>query len=359
MLRTLLIAAVATWVTASAAADAPFTPKWEASADVYGDYNPNHPFDNANFIPGTGTTAKRAGEFSLNLGKIGVLVDPAPVGFHLSLGVGTGMEVLHSGEPPGPAAGIDVWRFVEYASVSFVHGPFTVEAGILPSYIGLESFESQSNWAYTRSWIGELSPYYLTGVRGALKATKAWTVQLLVLNGWQVISDNNHSKAIGAQAAYASDRLTGSLNLFFGPELPNDDQHWRFFGDLIGTVKLTDALSVSAALDGGVQQRPFIGDGAWYAGQINGRYQLASPVAVALRAEVYDDHDGVITGTAQVLTQGTVTVELKPVEHLILKLEARYDHSSQAVFSAALQPDGIPDFRRNEGLLVAGVVMTL
>jgi len=36
-----------------------------------------------------------------------------------------------------------------------------VEAGVYPSHIGLESFQSQLNWTYTRSWIGEESPWWV------------------------------------------------------------------------------------------------------------------------------------------------------------------------------------------------------
>ncbi|MGZ3458075.1 MAG: outer membrane beta-barrel protein [Archangium sp.] len=175
--------------------------KLEGGVDVYYAYNSNQPADGANFIPGTGTTAKRADEFSINLASLGVSLEPQPVGFHVLLGYGTAMEVVRAGEPPGTAVGPAAWRGLQRASLSYAHGPLTLEAGVYPSHIGLESFQSQLNWTYTRSWMAELSPYYQTGIKGAWKFSDAWSAQLHLLNGWQTIAENNRGKALGTQVA--------------------------------------------------------------------------------------------------------------------------------------------------------------
>ena len=66
--------------------------------------------------------------------------------------------------PPVP----DVWRYVQQASVSAkvpVGRGLVIEGGIYPSHIGMEGLASQGNWNYTRSWLGEYSPYYQTGIK--------------------------------------------------------------------------------------------------------------------------------------------------------------------------------------------------
>ncbi|WP_224368606.1 porin [Hyalangium versicolor] len=332
--------------------------KVEGGVDAYYGFNFNRPRDSANFIPGTGTTAKRHNEFSVNLATLGVSMDPVPVGFRLLLGYGTGMEVLHLAEPAGTAVGPDVWRYVQQASLSFAHGPLTVEAGVYPSHIGFESLQSQLNWTYTRSWMGELSPYYQSGLKGTWRFSDAWSVQLHLINGWQTIGENNHGKALGTQVAYSGERLSASFNTFIGEEGSEDSDGLRLFGDGVVTYKVTEAFSLGATADVGTQQRPDSDAALWYAAGLTARMQLSGTVAVAARGELYKDRDGLISGAAQTLVEGTLTLEVRPAEHLTLKLEARQDHSTQDVFAGrATTDEGAPELKPSQTLVVAGATV--
>lgn len=331
--------------------------KLEGGVDTYYAFNFNRPADSANFIPGTGSTAKRHNEFSVNLATLGVSVDPAPVGVHLLLGFGTGMEVVHAAEPPGIAVGPNVWRYVQQASLSFAHGPLTVEAGVYPSHIGLESFQSQLNWTYTRSWIGEESPYYQSGVKGTWRFNDAWSVQLHLINGWQTIGENNHGKVLGTQVAYSGARLSASFNTFIGDEGMEGSEGLRLFGDLVATYKVTDRFSLAATADAGAQHRPDADAALWYAAALNARMQLSEPVAITARGEFYKDRDGLITGVGQTLVEGTLTLEVKPAEPLTLKLEARQDHSTEDVFSGRATAEGTPELKPSQTLVVAGATV--
>ncbi|ATB34862.1 outer membrane protein [Cystobacter fuscus] len=321
--------------------------KVEGGADVYYGYNPNRPASGANFLPGTGTTALRDNAFTLNLASLGVSLEPAPVGFRVLVGLGTAVDVVHAAEPKAPGIGPEVWRLLQQASVSYVHGPLALEAGIYPSHIGLEVLPSQGNWTYTRSWMGELSPYYQAGLKGTWTFSKEWSAQLHVLNGWQTIGENNRGKALGTQVAYAGERLSASFNTFIGEEGSGGDEGLRLFGDLVATWRVTEALSLAATADVGTQRRPGQSAAVWYAAALNGRFQVAGPVAVAARAEFFDDRGGLISGTVQRLVEGTLTLELRPVEHLVLKLEARHDRSSAEVFDGSAP-------RPTQTLVVAG-----
>jgi hypothetical protein len=331
--------------------------KLEGGVDTYFGYNFNRPTDSANFIPGTGTTAKRHNEASINLASLGVSVDPAPVGLRVLLGFGTAMDVLHAAEPEGTAVGPDVWRFLQQASLSFATGPLTLEAGLYPSHIGLESLQSQLNWTYTRSWMGELSPYYQAGLKGTWKFNDAWSAQLHLINGWQTMGENNHGKALGTQVAYSGERLSAAFNTFIGEEGAEGSDGLRLFADGVATWKVTQAFSLAATADVGTQDVPG-GDAAlWYAAGLNARVQLSKPVAVAARVEAYHDDDGLITGVEQTLTGGTLTLEVTPAEYLTLKLEARHDRSTEDVFSGRdTAADGSPLPVDSETLVVLGAV---
>jgi len=297
---------------------------------------------------------------SLNAAAVDVSLEPRPVGFHLTLVYGSGTDVLHAAEPAGSAIGQAVWRAVYQASVSYtapIGSGLLLEAGIYPSHIGYETFFSKDNWNYTRGWMGEFSPYYQAGLKVSYAFDAHWSAQIHFLNGWQNIGDNNRAKAIGTQIAWSGDLVSAALNTFAGPELPGDDTHWRLFGDLTAQVKATPWLSLGATADVGRQDRP--GEAAlWHAAAVFARVAFSERVALALRGEYYDDRDGFMSGTPQTLGEGTATVELRPTEHLIVKLEGRHDFSGAAVFSGERDSAGNLTFSKSQTLAIASAVAT-
>ncbi len=331
--------------------------------DGYFTWNTNQPADHANFFPGVGTSAKRDHEAALNLAQVSLELAPQPVGFKLALGYGNAMEVVHAAELRGAATSPEAWRNVVQASLQWRTGlgrGLLLEAGVYPSHIGMEAFQSQDNWNYTRSWLGELSPYYQTGLKLAYPLSERWSAQLHLLNGWQVIADNNRGKSLGAQLAYNAERLSLSLNGIVGPELAADDDDLRALGDVVATWKATRSLSLGFSADLAGEQRP-AGESARWAGL--GLYARFSPsesrTALALRGEHYDDGDGAISGTAQTLKELTVTLEHRPDPRLILKLEGRYDRSNADVFTGdELDAAGAPVRKSSQFLLLLGAVAT-
>ena len=294
------------------------------------------PSTHENFIPGTGTTGKRGNELSLNLAQVQwsrAVSEKDPIGFTLSLVAGDGTEVVHAGEPDGG----DEFRHIYQASLVYrLRNGVVLEAGVYPSHIGMEGFYSKDNWNYTRSWLGEFSPYYQTGIKASYAFNARWSGQFHVLNGWQIIHDSNDGKAIGTQLAYASGPLTASFNTYLDAD--------RKFGDVVVLYRVHPRLQLGGSIDIGKQDHAdWRGAGAYARLAIDDRH------AVAVRAEQFRDPDNGISGTPQTLREATLTYELRPHEHLILKLETRYDRSTAAVFA---------DESRDQFLALAGAVVT-
>jgi hypothetical protein len=112
---------------------------------------------------------------------------------------------------------------------------------------------------------------------------------------------------------------------------------------------------VGLTADVGRQEREGADAALWYAAGANARVQLTKPVALAARAEFFTDEDGVISGAAQTLVEGTLTLEVKPAEYLVLKLEARHDRSDADVFgSSRTTEEGTPVLVSTQTLVVAG-----
>lgn len=331
--------------------------------DAYFASNANKPADHANFFPGVGTSAKRDNEFSVNLAEADFSMAPDPVGFKLALGFGTATDVVHAAEVTGVAASPEVWRNVVQASVQWetnVGRGLVLEGGLYPSHIGMEAFATKDNWNYTRSWLGELSPYYQTGIKAAYPLSTHWSAQLHLLNGWQVISDNNRGKSVGWQLAYGSDKLSASFNGIAGPELPNDNADIRTLGDFVAVYKARSSLSLGLSVDAARQQRPGADDATWWG---TGLYLRAAPaqsrMAFAARAEYYEDKDGAISGVPQILKEVTATVEHRPAEPLILKLEGRYDRSSAGAFTGdRVDTSGSPLHENDEFVILLSAVST-
>ncbi len=343
-------------VSARAQSTTPAAATFHFGGFVDGDFawNANRPDSHDNFVPGTGTSAKRSNEFALNLAELELSRDAAPVGFKLSIVAGNGADVVHAGEPQGR----DTVRHLYQASLIYkATDRLTLEGGVYPSHIGFEGFFSKDNWNYTRSWLGEFSPYYQTGVKASYAFNSHWSGQVHVLNGWQIIGENNDGKSFGTQIAYSSDKLSASFNTFVGPELANDDSSLRELGDLVVTYKATPKLSLGGSIDRGRQDYP--GDVAadWTGVAGYARYAMNDRAALVVRVEQFDDPDsGIsngISGTAQKLREATVTYEVRPADSLILKLEARHDRSTAAVFKKDADA-----FNKRQTLVIFGAVVT-
>ncbi|MBI2213835.1 MAG: porin [Acidobacteria bacterium] len=333
---------------------APNPVQFSGFVDGYYAWNSNDPDSHENFDPGTGTTAKRSDEFALNLASIEVSREAKPLGFKLSLVAGNGTEIVHAGEPQGAGTGPDTYENIYEAWISYKPTEkLMIKGGVFPSHIGFEGFYSKDNWNYTRSWLGEFSPYYQAGVHAGYQFTDHWSGEVHVLNGWQIIGDNNDSKAIGGKIAYSGERLNASLSTFNGPELADNDDDWRHFGNILVLWKATPRLSVGGSLDRGHQECPDSAAADWTGIAGYARYTLNDRSAIALRAEQFDDPDNGISGTAQKLREATLTFEYRPVDRLILKLEARHDSSTEPVFQ-----EEDDSFSKTETLIILGAVAT-
>ncbi|HEY2093527.1 MAG TPA: porin [Thermoanaerobaculia bacterium] len=303
--------------------------------DGYYAWNDQHPQPQLNFFSGTGTTAHRADQLALNIAALEIVRDPKPLGFHLTLVAGDASDVVHAGEPHPHRHPI---RNFYQASVTYtapVGRGLALEAGVYPSHIGFEGFFTKDNWNYTRGWLGELSPYYQTGIKASYAWSDRWSGQFHVLRGWQLIGDNNSAPAFGTQIAFNGSRLSASFNTFAGAELPHDNTHLRKFGDLVAMWKATPALTIGASLDRGRQEYGDRAGANWLGLAAYGRYAFNARQAVALRAERFRDPDAGISGFAQTLSEATLTYELRPTPHLIVKVEGRRDRSTAGVFDGS------------------------
>jgi len=303
---------------------------------------------------------------------------------------------------------------VKQAFASFRPGgqnsPITLDFGKFDTIYGAEVADSQDNLNYTRGvlyWLGQ--PAFHTGLRANLELTKNLGARALVVNGWNNTIDNNIGKSFGAQLTAHAPRndghewISASLGYLGGPERDdtahvqcpagsvfdpgsatgcspgtsgnttgtldrpgNNSSGWRHFVDLVVTSDPTDSLHLVLNADYAVEKQrdsdfaSTFSAHAWYGAMLAARYRVCEKFAVAGRAEIYRDKDGVTTGsvnglpiTGATLSTGTLTLDYLPGKNLLIRLDNRLDSSTKQIF-----PKGVRELSGTLFTTTLGVVVT-
>ncbi|HKO52803.1 MAG TPA: outer membrane beta-barrel protein, partial [Polyangiaceae bacterium] len=307
---------------------------------------------------------------------------------------------------------------VKQAFASFRPGgensPITLDFGKFDTIYGAEVADSQDNINYTRGvlyWLGQ--PAFHTGLRANLEATNNLRVRALVVNGWNNTIDNNTGKSFGAQFTAHAPRngsrewISASLGYLGGPERDdtisvqcpsgsvfdpnsangcspltssnsgnstsgtldrpgNNSSGWRHFVDLLITSDPTDWLHLVLNADYALEKQrdsdfaTTFSAHSWFGAMLGARAMLHEKFAVAGRAEIYRDKDGVTTGsvngvpiTGASIYTGTVTLDYLPSKNLLIRLDNRLDSSTKQIF-----PKGVRELSGTLFTTTLGVVVT-
>ena len=232
--------------------------------------------------------------------------------------------------------------------LQYVAGPVTVQAGKFTTLAGAEVIAPTGNTNFSRSLLFFAEPMTHTGLRATYALTDTVSVIVGVNNGWNYTKINYGSKTGELGISLTPSKLFSLTAQIYAGKDPIYGAERTLF-DTVGTFTATSALSFVVSYDWGKQETSPAtpagltgGDWEGVAGYVN--YQLSSQWRVSLRAEYLDDKDGttVVTGARQSLKEGTVTFGYDPVASFELRLEGRYDTSSEPTFLKAVNP--APDY---------------
>jgi hypothetical protein len=271
-----------------------------AFIDTYYAYDFNNPPNHDRVLVNSGqngvtntytTTASRSNEFNINLayGEVGVVGDNYRG--RLALQAGTSVDANVANQPNvGNFGNFSLLRNTQEASIGYhVTSNLWIDVGIMPSYIGFESFISNQNWTYTRSLSADATPYFENGVRVTYTFSDQVAAQLHIMNGWDNLSEDNGSKAVGLQITYAPNSVYSlTYNNYYGLMAPGNNA--RFFNQWIGKIVLNPSLQLAANFDLGFQEKPDQrGMANWHDVTLLVRQQLNPIAAVSLRLEDFVD----------------------------------------------------------------------
>ncbi|HQR17656.1 MAG TPA: porin [Gemmatimonadales bacterium] len=294
------------------------------------------------------TQPARHDEFNVNLAFIEAKLTGEKVRGRVALQAGTSVQANYAGEPNvGSVSGDDLARIIQEAWVGVRVSPkIWVDGGIYFSPIGWEGFISWDNPTYTRSLLADYTPYFVTGAKATWAASSKVTVQLHVVNGWQIVSENNPDKSVIARVDWqATPKLALAYAFYAGNEqLDTLPARTRYYNQLLARVSAGHGWDFWGTFDVGVQTVPDASSQTWYGAVVIGRKALSSRVAVVGRVEGHSDRDQVLilTGTPDGFRTigGSIGVDVQPEEYLKWRTELRGFTSSDPVWPDQGAPAG-------------------
>jgi hypothetical protein len=333
---------VATITTAAAA-----LPKWfeEIAVNAFVStayvYNGNR--------PATGTTSYRVFDFidnSFNLDVAELVVQIAPTkpndaGFRVDLAVGNSIPQVTKSQDQ-TVAQFDVQQlFVSY--IAPVGSGLRFDFGKYVTHLGYELIEGYDGYNdnYSRSILfGYAIPFTHTGVKASYAFSNKVAAMVEVVNGWDLVRDNNHSKSVGAQLSLTPvTPVTVLLNWIGGAEIANDNHTNRNVFDVVAILKPTKTLTLGVNGDYGIENGTSAvspgSDATWKGIAGYATLAVTNKFSVALRGETFHDEDGVRlgTGTRATLSEVTFTPAYKFTDHVLLRGDLRYDTANQPILA--------------------------
>lgn len=222
----------------------------------------------------------------------------------------------------------------------------SIEAGIMPSYIGFETATSHSNLTVTRSILAENSPYFMTGVKLNHQFNNKFSGSFLVTNGWQRIQKVNNKLApsFGSQLVYkASEKSAFNWSTFLGEELVNTSFKVRYFSNLFWDYTWNEKWRTILGFDYGIQDLVSGNDdyGIWYSPVLITQYKLNPKWNLAYRMEYYQDKKNVIiaSGLPFEVLGNSLNLDFLPNSKCKIRTEGKWYRATEKNFDEGTKKD--------------------
>jgi hypothetical protein len=315
----------------------------QANAFVsFGDtYNLNSPPDQLNGLRFFDNRSNSLGIDGAELVLQKAVAKIGDAGFRIDLVAGTAL-------PKAQASGLNFGSGgdLQQAYVSYIANAGTglrFDAGKFVTSMGYELIEGYDgyNTNYSRSLLFNYAiPLTHTGIKASYSFSPKVSLMGIVANGWDNAIDNNAGKSFGGMLTILpAAPVALYFNYMGGPEKPDTNGFVRHVFDFVGTVKVSDVLSLALNADYGIEQGASLvksDDDAVWSG-VAGYATItptASPFSLGLRLETFKDDGGTRLGFGKVrANEFTITPAFKFGKNIVVRPEARWDWTDQPVFS--------------------------
>lgn len=368
----MLLAAQTQTPAPAAAQPAQPDPEWQYGGFLDAGYlfDFNHP---ANGTFRSRGTAWHVDELDLNLAAAYVrkkTSEASPWGLELTVQAGKDTEIFGFSATASNLSGAEGLRHLGPTNISYVAPVgkgLTLQGGIFSSLIGYDSLYGKDNFAYTRPWGADFTPYFMLGLNGSYPLTEKLTGTFFVVNGYWHLANANPVPSWGGQLAYkATPRLSLKETLFTGPHQSNTSfSYWRFLSDTIVERK-GDRLTIASEyiysgerVDAAGRPYAFM-----MAAQLPVHWTFSKHWSATVRPELFWDRNGRWTLARQSVKAITSTLEYRiPYRQFttIVRLEHRYDDSrgpNGGFFRGSEIQPGIVGLTPEQHLLIGGLIIT-
>jgi hypothetical protein len=178
------------------------------------------------------------------------------------------------------------------------------------------------------------------GVGADFKLGPSFDAQLRLINGWDVVQDNNTSKSLMARVGWTpSPAFTLGVLGYWGPEGTDNTELTRQGVDVVATFKGLSKTTLVAQFDYGTDEALGVGgdDATWWG--VGGWIirDLGSTTQLALRGDYIDDKDGVRTSNvfgfpvapSRQFGSFAATLNWRVLSKVLIRPEFRFDFSSE------------------------------
>jgi putative OmpL-like beta-barrel porin-2 len=330
----------------------------------------NHLFRNRGTTP-------RVDEWNVNmvgasLKKAGS--EPSRFGMELTVHAGEDSKIFGFSSTAPPMKGADTLLHFGPTDVSYlapVGKGLTVQGGIFSSLIGYDSLYAKDNFAYTRPWGADYTPYLMLGVNASYPITESVTGTVAVLNGYWHLATANHAPSLVGQIAYKPNgQVTIKQTALYGSHQPSTGlEFWRILSD---TTVERKAGPFTAAFEYQLASEEVDAPGhpraVWTSAQLPVHWIVRGPWSVTVRPEFAWDRDGRWIagqiGSGQSVKAFTSTLEYRaPYRGAqgIVRFEYRYDNSrgtAGGFFDDGEARSGGSGLTPRQHLLILGLIVT-
>ncbi len=294
----------------------------------------------------------RHNEFSVNLAFLKLNYEHQGIRGNIALQAGTYGVDNYANEKA-------VWRNLLEANIGVAldkKAKLWLDAGILPSYLGLESAIASEQINASRSLAAENSPYFLSGIYLTFQPNEQWMMRAVVCNGWQRISRivGNSLPSFGLQGQYFFKKFSFNYGNYFGSENPDSSRAMRFFNNAYIQYKNSNyqfALGIDYGVQHGVNNNL-----EWMTCYAMANKKLGAKLQLGSRFEYYNDPSNIIiqySNLSPISLYGlSLNLDYKKSDKMLFRIEIRALNNSTNIFK---QADGTVG-KQNISLLTTAIL---
>lgn len=283
-----------------------------------------------------------------------------------------GMITLQFGDIPyynWPQSPNQYMQYVQEANVGFSAAKnFWIDGGYFLTHIGAEGILPINNYLNTQALATYYEPIYQSGFKVSYDFSDKVYGSLYLLNGYNVLADNNLNKSGGMQLGVKPVKnLELIYNNIFGNEQPQGSEgKTRFYNNFVVKYAPIKKLDFLLGIDFATQQKSDISDSAASASLFSGllaiRYNFVSKFYISTRGEYYEDNNGILSGL-YTNNEGDLiglkaagiafALEYNPTDNSYVRVDTRFLKTGNNLF--IFDQTETPSQERTEVTLGAGI----